>query len=121
MARAPVPDVWLTHVRGLVVTLPEAVEERAWTGVRWVVKGSTFAHLFGGEDQLIRLTFRAEMSEVAAFEHLGPPYFRVGGNAVGLVLDDATDLVELRELVVESYCLQAPVALAQQVDRPDVS
>lgn len=118
MARAPVPDEWLSRLRALVAELPEVVEERAWTGVRWVVKGSTVAHLFGGEDQLIRLTFRAEMSEVAAFEHLGPPYFRVGGNAVGLVLDDATDLVELRELVVESYCLQAPAGLAEQVERP---
>lgn len=121
MARAPVPDVWLERVGAVLDALPETTRDRAWTGLRWKVRGSTVAHVFGGEDQLIRVTLRAPMDEVAAFEHLGHPYFRVGrtGDAVGLVLDEGTDLQELRELLVESYCVQAPTELVEQVERPE--
>lgn len=105
-------------MRALVAPLPEADEQAAWTGRRWRVRGKTFVHLFGGEDQLLRVTMRAEMSEVAAFEHSGPPYFRVGGNSVGLVVDESTDLTELAELITDSYCLRAPAELAAQVRRP---
>ena len=68
-----------------------------------------------------RITFRGEPDEVAAFEHMGHPYFRSswGGNVIGLVLDDATDWEELAELVTDSYCIQAPASLALQVARPD--
>ncbi|WP_375000518.1 MmcQ/YjbR family DNA-binding protein [Aeromicrobium sp. CTD01-1L150] len=120
MARAPVPDIWLERVRSVMAGLPETREERAWTGLRWTVRGSNVAHLFGGEDQLIRISFRAEMAEVPAFEHLGPRYFRVGGsgNVVGMVLDDDTDAAELAELLTDSYCLQAPQHLSELVDRP---
>lgn len=120
MARAPVPEHWLTTVRRIVAGLPEVAEERAWTGVRWSVRGANLAHVFGGEDQLIRLTVRAEPAEVPAFEHLGERYFRVGGsgNVVGLVLDEATDVDEVTELLTDSYCVQAPAALAEQVHRP---
>jgi hypothetical protein len=78
------------------------------------------AHVFGGEDQRFRITFRADPDEVMAFEHLGPPYFRTswGRNVVGLVLDAATDWQELAELLTDSYCIQAPAALAERVPRP---
>ena len=120
MARAEVPDVWIRRVRACVARLPQTAEQKAWTGTRWAVGGATFAHLFGGEDQRLRITFRADMAEVPAFEHLGHPYFRSGwaGNAVGMVLDESTDLDELAELLTDSYCVQAPAALAEQVPRP---
>ena len=72
------------------------------------------------EDQLFRVTFRAEPDEVLAFEHLGEPYFRAswGRNVVGMLLDDRTDWDELAELLTDSYCIQAPVALAARVQRP---
>ena len=58
-----------------------------------------------------------------AFEHLGAPYFRAGWgrNVVGMLLDDDTDWDEVAELLTESYCLQAPVHLVEQVDRPALS
>lgn len=76
--------------------------------------------MFGGEDGLFRITFRAEPDEVAAFEHLGSPYFRVGwgGNAVGMIIDEDTDWSELAELLTDSYCIQAPGRLAAKVKRP---
>lgn len=100
--------------------LPECSEEDAWVGVRWRVGQATVAHIFGGEDQLFRITFRAEPEEVMAFQHLGAPYFKAswGGNVVGVVLDEDTDWDELAELLTDSYCIQAPEWLAVRVYRP---
>ncbi|TYL50000.1 MmcQ/YjbR family DNA-binding protein [Nocardioides sp. BGMRC 2183] len=116
--RPDVPFAWVELLRGILDRFPRCHEEAAWTGVRWRVGNATVAHVFGGEDQLFRITFRAEPDEVVAFAHLGEPYFRVGGNAVGLILDERTDWTELAELLTDSYCLQAPDHLAVQVERP---
>lgn len=118
--RPDVPLAWVDRLRAVLAVLPECEEEPAWTGVRWRVRQATVAHVFGGEDQLFRITFRAEPDEVMAFQHLGAPYFKAswGGNVVGLVLDDETDWEELAELLTDSYCLQAPARLAELVDRP---
>ncbi|WP_199286871.1 MmcQ/YjbR family DNA-binding protein [Nocardioides houyundeii] len=118
--RPPVPESMLTALRAILGALEQCGEEDAWVGVRWRVAGATVAHVFGGEDQLFRITFRADPDEVMAFEHLGAPYFRSGwgSNVVGLVLDERTDWEEVRELLTDSYCLQAPARLAERVPRP---
>jgi hypothetical protein len=118
--RPPVPAAWVRRLGDLLQRFPECVEQEAWTGISWRVGNATVAHVFGGEDQLFRITFRAEPDEVMAFEHLGPPYFRAawGRNVVGLVLDEDTDWEELAELLTDSYCLQAPARLAARVNRP---
>src|SRR5262245_34083918 len=88
---------------GTVLTpLPRCREEDAWVGIRWRVGQATVAHVYGGEDQRLRVTFRAEQDEVIAFENLGDPYFRAGWgtNVVGLLLDDGTDWDELHELQI---------------------
>lgn len=120
-ARPKVPAKWVRRLRAILEEFPECREEDAWVGVRWRVGQATFAHAFGGEDQLFRITFRAQPDEVMAFEHLGPPYFRVGwgGNAVGLMLDEHTDWDELAELLTDSYRIQAPARLAALVERED--
>ncbi|UPK74170.1 MmcQ/YjbR family DNA-binding protein [Nocardioidaceae bacterium SCSIO 66511] len=121
MAQRPaVPPALAQRLRDVFDELPECVEEDAWVGVRWRVGQATVAHLFGGEDQLFRVTFRAERAEVMAFEHLGAPYFRAawGDNVVGLLIDDATDWSELAELLTDSYCVQAPDRLSTLVRRP---
>ena len=76
--------------------------------------------MFGGEDQLFRVVFRAEPDEVMAMQHLGDPYFRTGWgrNVVGMLLDEQTDWQELAELLTDSYCVQAPRELAERVARP---
>ncbi len=119
--RPDVPDEMLRRLRATFATFPEIAEERAWVGVRWQVGKATVAHAFGGEDQRFRVTFRAELDEVLAFENLGEPYFRAGwgSNVVGLLLDDDTDWDEVAELLTDSYCIQAPTHLAAQVPRPD--
>ncbi len=110
----------LRSIDAILSALPECRQEDAWVGLRWRVGSATVAHVFGGEDQLFRITFRAELDEMMAFEHLGPPYFRGswGRNVVGLLLDDGTDWEELAELLTDSYCLQAPARLVEQVPRP---
>jgi hypothetical protein len=119
--RPDVPQEWVERLRTILTDLPQCVEDDAWTGVRWQIGQATVAHVFGGEDQLFRITFRAESDEVMAFRHLGPPYFKAswGGNVVGLLLDESTDWAELAELLTDSYCLQAPARLADLVSRPD--
>jgi hypothetical protein len=118
--RPEVPAVMVRRIRRVLSALPECREETAWVGTRWQVGKATVAHVFGGEDQLFRIVFRAEPDEVIALQHLGPPYFRSGWgrNVVGLVLDDHTDWDELAELLTDSYCVQAPRELAARVPRP---
>lgn len=120
--RPDVPGAYLARLRAILSGLPECEEEDAWVGVRWRVARTTatVAHVFGGEDQLFRITFRAEPDEVMAFQHLGVPYFRAewGGNVVGMLIDDDTDWTELGELLTDSFCLQAPPRLVERVDRP---
>lgn len=124
MAERPlVPEEWVLGIESVMADLPDCREESAWIGTRWRIRQATVAHVFGGEDQVLRLTFRAEPNEVAAFEHLGAPYFRVGwgANVVGLLLPDdpaRADWGELTELLIDSYCLQAPARLAERVARP---
>ena len=112
----------MIRIDAVLGALPRCVQESAWTGTRWRVGSATVAHVFGGEDQVFRITFRGEPDEVAAFEHMGDPYFRSGwgGNVIGMTLDaDAgIDWDELGELLTDSYCLQAPHTLAEQVARP---
>ena len=118
--RPLVPEEMVLRIGAIMARLPECVEESAWVGTRWRVGAATVAHVFGGEDQRFRITFRGEPDEVVAFQHLGEPYFRAswGRNVIGLLLDDDTDWDELAELLTDSYCLQAPARLASLVDRP---
>lgn len=114
--RPDVPQEWVERCERVLGTLPRCVGEEAWVGVRWRVGGATVAHLFGGEDQQFRVVLRAEPDEVRAFEAMGAPYFRAGWgtNVVGLILDAGTDWDELEELLLASYCVQAPRPLAEQ-------
>jgi hypothetical protein len=117
-----VPELWVRRIGSTLTALPECHEEHAWVGTRWRVGSATVAHVFGGEDQAYRITFRGDVEDVMAFEHLGPPYFRAtwGRNVIGMLLDERTDWEELGELLTDSYCLQAPDRLAARVPRPDV-
>jgi hypothetical protein len=115
--RPEVPQEWVDRCARVLDALPQCVGEDAWVGMRWRVGRATVAHVFGGEDQRFRIVLRAEPEEVMAFESMGEPYFRAGWgtNVVGMILDDDTDWSEVDELLVASYCVQAPSRLAEQV------
>jgi hypothetical protein len=118
-----VPEDVETRVRELCLTLPDAYEERAWVGTRWMVRKRTFAHVLGiafdDAEPVAVLAFRSAGEELEVLRRAGHPFLLLGWgrDAMGLVLDDP-DWDEVRELVTESFCVMAPKKLVALVDRP---
>jgi YjbR len=131
---AEIPRTILAEIRLACQRLPEAYEEHAWVGTRWRIRKQTFAHVVRIEDgwppayaraagtdgPVIVLTFQSSGQELDAFGNIGHPFFRPvwRPGIVGMVLDADVDWDEIKELVVESYCLLAPKKLVDLVDRP---
>ena len=119
-----VPDEFEARLRERCLVLPDAYEERAWVGTRWMVRKRTFAHVLGVEldtGPMVVLSFRSAGDELEALRTAGHPFFVLGWgrDAMGMVLDADTDWDEVRELLTESYCVMAPQKLIALVDRPD--
>ena len=119
-----VPDGVVDRLRGIAAELPDAYEESAWVGVRWRIRKRTFAHVLTvtaeNADPRVVLTFRSEGEELEVLRRTGPPFHVLGWsrNALGLEIDDRTDWDEVRELVIESFCVMAPKKLAALAPRP---
>lgn len=129
-----VQRIVVEKLRTHCLALPEAFEEPAWVGTRWMIRTHNFAHVLMIQDgsppayaraaatdgPVCVLTFRCPVEELEAFRHLGAPYFLPAWfpNIVGMMLDDTTNWVEVAELITDSYCLLAPKKLAALVDRP---
>jgi hypothetical protein len=117
------PEV-LGKVSERCLALPEAWDEPAWTGHRFLVRKRNFAHVFavhGPEGDLATiLAVRAPDDEREVLLATGHPFFLLGWgrNAIGMVLDDRTDWDEVEEIVTESYCVLAPRKLVALVSRP---
>ena len=109
-----VPDAVVARLRDVCLALPDAYEEKAWAGWRWMVRRKTFAHVLGIEftDEPragveVVLTFRAAGEELEMLRHAGPP-FRVlgwGRDALGVSIDgekiaDVNALYEPKESAV---------------------
>lgn len=112
------------RLRECCLALPDAYEERAWKGTRWMVRKKTFAHVLGvevGAARMVVLTFRSAGEELEVLRSAGHPFFVLGWgrDAMGMELDADTDWDEVRELLTESYCVLAPQKLIALVDRPD--
>lgn len=122
-----VPDDVEIRLRELCLDLPDAYEERAWVGTRWMVRKKTFAHVLGvavgAAPPAVILSFRSAGEELEILRHAGHPFVELGWgrDAMGLVIDATTDWDEVRELVTESFCVLAPKKLVALVDRPDDS
>jgi hypothetical protein len=123
-------------VRRLATTalaLPEAYEEDAWTGVRWRIRTTTFAHVMVGQEgyesafrditgitePATVLTFHASGDELLALVNAGLPFYKPpwSPTIVGMVLDAATDWDEVAELLTESYRCCAPQKLVRLLDQ----
>ncbi len=125
-----VPEEVEQELRSICLALPDAYEEQAWKGTRWMVRKKTFAHVLGVADDSrpdpgsaagdVVLAFRAASDELDVLRNAGHPFFFLGWgrDAMGMVLDDATDWSEVRELLTESYCVLAPKKLVGLIDRP---
>jgi hypothetical protein len=119
-----VPNDVEVRLRDCCLALPDAYEERAWVGTRWMVRKRTFAHVLGVEvdaGRSVVLSFRSGGDELEVLRHAGHPFFVLGWgrDAIGMVLDADTDWDEVRELLTESFCVLAPQKLIALVDRPD--
>ena len=106
-----VPRQVLARLRLVCLELPEVVEESAWEGVRWCVRGKNFAHVLaiaGGRPEAyaraagtagpaIVLTFRLSPQACKAERFRRAPFFRPVwfANIAGLRIDAATDWDEV--------------------------
>jgi hypothetical protein len=133
-ARAKVPQDIVARLRQVCLRLPEAYEEVAWVGTRWMVRKKNFAHVLmidrgwppayakavKSSGPICVLTFRSLVAELHApsFTHL--PFFRPGWwpNIAGVVLDAQTDWVEVSALITKSYCELASKKLVALVQNP---
>ncbi len=121
-----VPDDVTTRLGAVCLALPDAYEQRAWVGTRWMVRKRTFAHVLvvedDGADPVVVLSLRSEGEELEVLRRAGHPFFVLGWgrDAMGMVLDDP-DWDEVAELVTESFCVLAPKKLTSLVDRPSTA
>jgi len=120
-----VPEEIEAELRTICLALPDAYEEHAWKGTRWMVRKKSFAHVLGVAEERdadgdVVLSFRAAADELDVLRNAGHPFFYLGWgrDAMGMVLDADTDWDEVRELVTESYCVLAPKKLIALIDRP---
>ena len=132
---ADVPTEILDGLRAVCLALPEAYEEPAWVGVRWRIRKRTFAHVLvvehgwppayaraaGTDGPATLMMFRSAGDELDVLRGTGPPFFAPCGATMRSAWQLRRDLDwdEIAELVTESYCVQAPKRLSDQVDRPD--
>ena len=127
-----VPLPVLARLRLVCLELPEVVEESAWQGIRWCVRGRNFAHVLmimdGRPEAYARaasiagpacvLTFRLAQEACAAARYRRAPFFRPVwfANIAGLLVDAATDWDEVDILLRASYRVLAPRKLAALIE-----
>lgn len=133
MRRGDAPGDVLERLRLVCLDLPNAVEERAWVGTRWVVRKKNFAQVLqveaawppayvkalGRPGPACVLTFRLEPANLRVARYARAPFFRPGwfDDLGALTLDEHTDWDEVEVLLVESYAVLAPKRWAAQVGR----
>ncbi|HVV34995.1 MAG TPA: MmcQ/YjbR family DNA-binding protein [Acidimicrobiales bacterium] len=108
-------------LRAICLALPDAHEQDAWNGRRWLIRQRTFAHVFAverPEGPVPMMQFRSDPPEFEALVRSGHPFFKAGwgSNVLAMIFDDRTDWDEVAELVADSYCSQAPKKLAALVN-----
>jgi hypothetical protein len=122
----------LAKLRSICLALPEAYEEAAWVGTRWMIRKRNFAHVVeiadgwppayaraaGTVGPATVLTFRAAGMLYDTLRTTGAPYFqpawgtRWGTKVIGMTLGARVRWDEVRVLLTESYRLLAPNKLA---------
>jgi hypothetical protein len=132
MKERAVPADVLARLRLVCLDLPEAREETAWAGVRWVVSRKNFAHVvmidegwppayahaLGSDGPACVVTFRVPKRDARSPRYTRPPFFKPPwfSNIVGLTLDARTDWDELATALRTSFCVLAPRKLAELVE-----
>jgi YjbR len=119
---ADVPTALVARLRSVCLGLPESVERQAWAGTQWRIRDRMYAHVLAVDfvdGPVTVMTFRSSGPELDALRGAGHPFFRPawGADLVGMVLDAAMNWDEVTELVIESYCILAPMKLVRQIER----
>jgi hypothetical protein len=127
-----VPANVLARLRAICLGLPEAYEEQAWVGTRWMVRKRNFAHAVPiergrpaayaraarSDGPLLVLTFRTSDALRDVLREAGPRFFvaewgtKWGTKVIGMKLEKDADWSEIALLLRESYRLLAPEKLA---------
>jgi hypothetical protein len=120
---ADVPVAVIDELRSVCLGLPETTERQAWAGTQWRIRNRMFAHVLAvdfADGPVTVMTFRSGGPELEALRSAGQPFFRPawGANLVGMVLGTDVNWDEATELVIESYCVVAPMKLVEQIERP---
>jgi hypothetical protein len=127
-----VPKAIVDKLRLTCMDLPEAYEEAAWVGTRWMVAKKNFAHVLmiragwppayaraaASDGPACVLTFRSPRPSVEVARFQRPPFFVPPWfpNIVGMFLDETTDFADVAELLLGSYRVLAPRKLVELVD-----
>jgi hypothetical protein len=132
LKRIDVPPEIVARLRLVCLDLPEAYEEGAWVGTRWMVRKKNFAHVLmidaGWPPAYARaanvkgrhcvLTFRIPASQIGSLRFAKPPFFKPvwWPNIAGLVLDANSEWDDVDALVTQSYRVLAPKSLVAKLD-----
>jgi hypothetical protein len=128
MRAREVPAELVARLRLLCLALPEVQEQYAWVGLRWRIRGKTFAHVLmiadgwppayakaaASEGPACVVTFRSLLADVDDSVFRAHPFFKPvwWPDIAGLILGDDTDWDDVTMLITASYRLQAPRKLA---------
>jgi hypothetical protein len=131
VSKASIPPDVLHRLRLICLDLPEALEEPAWTGIRWCIDRKNFTHVLivadgwppayaraaGINGPACVLTFRHPSAKLYAPRFASAPFFRPAWwpNIAGMILSNDTDWEEVGELILESYRLLMPRRLASHI------
>lgn len=133
--RQAVPARILAKLRSICLRLPEAYEEQAWAGTRWMVRKRNFAHVVkidagwppayaraaGSDGPLVVLTFRASGLLYDTLRTTGAPFFHAewgtlwGTKVIGMSIGKSVDWDEVAVLLGQSYRLLAPKKLVAEL------
>ncbi len=132
-ARPPkVPPYIIDRLRLVCLDLPEAYEEAAWTGTRWMIHKRNFAHILmineGWPPAYARVAQSAGPLCVLTFRSARPaneeprfhryPFFLPAWwpDIVGMSIDTGVDWEQVSELITDSYRALAPGKLVALLD-----
>lgn len=128
--RPEVPSGIVARIAAICLALPAAYEEKAWTGMRWMVGKKNFAHAVriengwppayaeaaGTRGPATVLTFRSALAKADAPELWQRPFFKPAWfeGIFGVALDEGTDWRQVESLLIASYAALAPKKLREE-------
>lgn len=131
--RPEVPPDLVARVGAICLGLPEATQENAWTGVRWMIAKKNFAHVVHIENgwppayaeaahtagPASVLTFRMPIAQLTLPRYARTPFFKPVwfADIIGLLIDARTDWDDVAGFLTASYAMLAPKKLVARLDR----